>query len=143
MSARGMRHRAREAALQVLYSLDVGRTRDRTPDEAFDAVAAHFELPRGARDFARQLALSVAASREELDELIRAHALRWRLERMAAVDRNILRLAAFELMKTDTPTGVVLDEAVELARRFGDDPSPAFVNGILDALARSLRGGEA
>ena len=140
MSARGMRHRAREAALQVLYSLDVGRARGRTPEEAFEAVARHFELPRGARDFARRLVLSVAVSRDELDELIRAHTHRWRLERMAAVDRNILRLAAFELMKTDTPTGVVIDEAVELARRFGDDPSPAFVNGILDALARSLRG---
>ena len=61
---------------------------------------------------------------------------------MAAVDRNILRIGAYELMHTDTPTQVVLDEAIELARRFGDDPSPAFVNGVLDAVARAIGRGD-
>jgi N utilization substance protein B len=74
-----------------------------------------------------------------LDELIADRAKNWRLSRMAAVDRNVLRLGTYELFHSDTPAAVVIDEAVELARRFGSDTSPAFVNGILDALAEGLR----
>ena len=84
----------------------------------------------------------MSAHREALDARISEHAKNWRLSRMAAVDRNILRLAVYELEHGDTPASVILDEAVELARRFGDDPSPAFVNGVLDAVARSVRGAE-
>ena len=80
-----------------------------------------------------------ARNQSSLDEAIAEHARNWRVSRMAAVDRNVLRLAAFELVHTETPIGVVLDDAVELARSFGSDASPAFVNGILDALARSVR----
>ena len=82
------------------------------------------------------------AHRDALDTRIAEHAKHWRLSRMAAVDRNVLRLAVYELEHGDTPASVILDEAVELARRFGDDPSPAFVNGVLDAVARSVRGAE-
>ena len=82
----------------------------------------------------------MVAHREKLDPLVARHATHWRLERMAAVDRNILRLAAYETLYTDTPGAVVIDEAVNLARRFGSDESPAFVNGVLDALAREVRG---
>ncbi len=71
--------------------------------------------------------------------MIGAQAQNWRVSRMAAVDRNILRMASYELAFTDTPTAVVLNEAVDLARQFGSDPSPAFVNGILDAVARAVR----
>ena len=98
-----------------------------------------FEMAAGARAFARELALETHARESEVDELIGAHARNWRVDRMAVVDRNILRLATWELRFTDTPTAVVLDEAVNLARRFGDDPSPGFVNGILDAIAQGLR----
>ncbi len=110
-----------------------------TPEQTFDAIAEHFEMAAGARAFARELALEAHAREAEVDELIGLHARNWRVDRMAVVDRNILRLAAWELRFTDTPTAVVLDEAVSLARRFGDDPSPAFVNGILDAIAHSVR----
>lgn len=149
------RHRAREVALQVLYAIDLGRSRRAAgsveegvrgpwhPSELrqiFDEVTANFEAPVRARAFASELVERVAVRGEELDAAIAGQARNWRISRMAAVDLNILRLAAYELRYTETPAAVVLDEAIELARRFGSDGSPAFVNGILDALARSVRG---
>ena len=135
------RHQSRQAALQVLYAADLMAGCEPTsPIEAvFDDVARHFELAPGARSFADELVSGVAAVRGELDALLAGHARNWRLSRMAVVDRNVLRLGAFELGHTDTPTSVILDEAIELARRFGAESSPAFVNGVLDAVARALR----
>ena len=158
------RHRAREVALQTLYAIDVESLRremrareaaagdrgecaaragevadSKSPEAVFAGVAAHFEAPPGAREFAWALISEVCARGRSLDALIAARARNWRLSRMAAVDRNILRLGTYELAHTDTPAAVVMDEAVELARRFGSDASPAFVNGILDALAHDLR----
>ena len=140
------RHRSREAALQALYALDVARRRalpeadsPESAAAAYERVAEHFETQQGSQSFARELVVSVTAHQNLLDAKIAEHARNWRVARMAAVDRNILRLAAFELVYTETPIGVVLDEAVELARRFGSDHSPAFVNGILDALAHAER----
>ncbi len=136
------RQQSRQVALQVLYAADVGaRAPAEGPptDEVFDRVADNFELPEGARAFAKELVFGTSARREELDELVSAHATNWRISRMSAVDRNILRLAAYELAHTETPTSVILDEAIELARRFGADPSPTFVNGVLDAVARTAR----
>jgi N utilization substance protein B len=75
----------------------------------------------------------------ELDELLGDHASNWRVTRMAAVDRNVLRIAVYELRDTQTPVAIVIDEAVDLARRFGSDTSPSFVNGVLDAVAREVR----
>jgi N utilization substance protein B len=108
-------------------------------DRVFDVIAAHFEMPESSRVFARELAVSVRARLEQVDAAIVRHARNWRLVRMAVVDRNILRLGSYELAFTDTPVAVVLNEAVDLARRFGSDASPAFVNGILDAIARETR----
>ena len=135
------RHRSREAALQALYAADIGGTLDVARAEAsLDALAEHFELPSGARAFAKELVVGVATERTEIDRRITEVAHRWRLERMAAVDRNVLRLAAWEIVFAGTPREVAIDEAVELARRFGDDASPRFVNGVLDALARAAAG---
>lgn len=106
---------------------------------AFEEVGAHFELPEGARAFAKELVLGVARQRHALDALIGEHASNWRIERMASVDRNVLRVGTYELLHTDAPAPVVIDEAVELARRFGGDRSPAFVNGVLDAVAAVVR----
>jgi N utilization substance protein B len=103
--------------------------------EIFEKVAENFEAPPGAREFAWSLVSEVCAHAEELDRQIASRARNWRISRMAAVDRNVLRLGAYELAYTATPPAVVIDEAVELARRYGSDASPAFVNGILDALA--------
>jgi N utilization substance protein B len=140
------RHRSRQAALQALYAVDVvGALRSGrapTPEAVFEGVAENFDLPEGARAFAKELVAGVLAHRDALDARISEHAKNWRLARMAAVDRNVLRLAVYELEHGDTPATVILDEAVELARRFGDEPSPAFVNGVLDAVARGLRGEE-
>lgn len=133
------RSRSRQAALQVLYALDLTESsRSGTPadmDAMFEAVAENFELPEGAREFAAKLVHGIIEHRVELDALLSEHATNWRLSRMAAVDRNTLRIGAYELSYTDTPARIVLDEAIELARRFGADPSPAFVNGILDAVS--------
>jgi N utilization substance protein B len=136
------RSRSRQAALQVLYAADLG-ARGESPEPAaavLEAVAEHFELAPGARAFAEELVAGVATARDELDALLARHARNWRLSRMAAVDRNVLRIGAWELCHSDTPTSVVLDEAIELARRFGAESSPAFVNGVLDAVARAVRG---
>ena len=141
MGEAGPRRQAREAALQVLYAADVaGRAQaEPAPDvsEVFERVAAHFDLHGGAHAFAKELVLGVDAHRAEIDARIVRHARNWRLERMAAVDRNVLRLATYELLFTQTPHSVVIDEAVELAREFGSEPSPSFTNGVLDAIARA------
>lgn len=150
------RRRARELALQVLYALDVSVREEPSPgptgpcehakpsvqqdvQTAFEAVEANFEMARGSREFAHLLVTEIRSQLPELDIPIRQHSSNWRVERMAIVDRNILRLGAYELLQTDTPRPVILNESVDLARRFGSDSSPAFVNGILDALANSTR----
>jgi N utilization substance protein B len=135
------RHHSRRAALQVLYAVDLAEAGwdAQAAREIFEGVATHFDLRAGARAFAEELALGVVAHRDELDACISEHARNWRVDRMAAVDRNVLRLAAYELLHTGTPASVVLDEAIELARDFGGERSPSFVNGVLDALARECR----
>lgn len=137
------RHLSRRAALQVLYAADLAEkatAEDATPmRDVFDRVATHFDLHAGARSFAWDLVAGVAERQESLDLCIAEHASNWRVDRMAAVDRNVLRLATFELLHTDTPRSVVLNEAVELARDFGADRSPSFVNGVLDAIAEDSR----
>jgi N utilization substance protein B len=140
-SAHAPRSLSREKALQVLYAVDVGHGGALEPaavEAAFAEVGAHFELHAGARAYALELALGVAGHREAIDRLIATHATNWRIERMAAVDRNVLRLAIFEMGWAGVPPSVAIDEAVELARRFGSDPSPGFVNGVLDAVAHAL-----
>lgn len=136
------RRRSRAAALQVLYAIDLARLRDHreiSPQEYFDLSAENFELPEGAKAFAKELVVGVSANCAGLDEIVGAHAHHWRVSRMAAVDRNVLRLAVYEILNSDTPTAIVIDEAIELARRFGGEASPAFVNGILDAVARDRK----
>ena len=143
---RSPRHRSRQVALQVLYAADLVEGASSGPpppvEEIFDRIAANFDLPEGARAFGKELVCGALEQRAELDALLAAHARNWRVSRMATVDRNILRLASYELVRTDTPAAVVIDEAIELARRFGDDPSSAFVNGVLDSVAREVRAGE-
>jgi len=116
---------------------------DVDPEEAsgvaFDRITEHFDVPGTSIDFARELVAGIAKRVAELDELIGLHAKNWRVSRMAAVDRNVLRLGVYELRETETPVAVVIDEAVDLARRFGGDTSPSFVNGVLDAVAREVR----
>lgn len=134
---------ARRLALQVLYAADLALHAAKAEgkvdfDATFEAVAANFDLPAGALAYARELVAGVAASREAIDDRVALHARNWRIERMATVDRNILRLSVLELLQGQVPHNVVINEAIELARDFGSDASPAFVNGVLDAVARDL-----
>jgi len=132
------RHQAREAALQVLYFSEVGGA---TPDAALDAYFAEHlpEAGESLRAFATVLVRGTATDRAALDELIGRHSQHWRVDRLAVIDRLILRMAAWELQhQSDTPAAVVIDEAIELARTFGTDESPRFVNGVLDAIHATL-----
>ncbi len=97
-------------------------------------------IDQETRGFARVLAIEAWAVRGRIDALLAKTAAHWRVKRMAPVDRNVLRLGAYELLETDTAVQVVIDEAVELGKRFGGSESPKFVNGILDAIARETRG---
>jgi len=126
------RTRARELALQFLYTVDVKGAGAR--DELDDFLTAS-GASRAARLFATQLVDGVLAHREELDARISALAERWSLQRIAAVDRNILRLGGFELLHSpDVPVRVALNEAIELGKRYSTAQSGAFVNGILDQI---------
>jgi N utilization substance protein B len=136
----GPRHQAREAALQILYFWEVGGAR---PDDAVRAVFAEHlpEASDAVKAFAARIVQGTIEHLPATDRLIAEHAEHWRLERMAIIDRLILRMAVWELShEPETPAAVVLDEAVELARTFGTDESTSFVNGVLDAVRRTLAG---
>jgi N utilization substance protein B len=131
----GTRREARELALQALYQLDVAGEGDPAPALFW----SHFDAEREVQDFARELVDGVAAHRERIDALIAASAEHWRLPRLSRVDLGVLRLATFELLaRPDIPASVTIDEAIEIARRFGSEDSPAFVNGVLDHIAQVL-----
>jgi N utilization substance protein B len=136
------RRAARALALQVLFGLDDGLD-DGDAAAAVAGGAERFELPadQAVRELATALVALVVAHgrRGGADDAVVAGSRNWRLERMARVDRNILRLAVGELIHAaDTPVRVVINEAVELAKRFGTAESPAFVNGVLDRIAANL-----
>jgi transcription antitermination protein NusB len=131
----GSRREARELALQALYQLDVAGEGD--PGTA--PFWSHFDAEPDVQAFARELVDGVAAHRERVDTLIAASAEHWRLPRLSRVDLSLLRLATFELLaRPDIPASVTIDEAIEIARRFGSEDSPAFVNGVLDHVAQVL-----
>jgi N utilization substance protein B len=130
------RHRSREHALQILFQWDM---RKQPVDESiaafYGSLYSEENAARPERDeFLEQLVRGTVEKSGEIDALISGHAEHWRIERMPAVDRNILRLAIYELRNTDTPPAVTIDEALELARRFSTEESVLFVNGVLDAV---------
>lgn len=127
----GHRHRSRECAMQIMYQVDAGTN----ASEAISDFFAHFALSQEGIDFATELVKGAVHHLPELDEKITTHSSKWRIDRMAVVDRNILRLAAYELTYTpELPPKVVLDEWIEVAKRYGTEHSSAFVNGILDSM---------
>ncbi len=133
------RRKSRERALQMLFLWDARR---QPVDEAIDAYYdTLFSEERPERDsFAAALLRGTVERAPELDERISRHAEHWRLERMPAVDRNILRLAVYEMIHIGSPPAVVIDEALELARKFSTEESVQFVNGVLDAIHREAPG---
>jgi N utilization substance protein B len=130
------RRKSREYAMQMLYQWEMGGN---TPEQ----VGATFFLERKAdsevEEFARGLFRGAVNDIKRLDQLLRAHAANWRLERMAAVDRSILRMAVYELLNCpETPPHAVINEALEIARRFSGEGAVEFVNGILDTILKTL-----
>jgi N utilization substance protein B len=134
-----IRRRAREIALQVLYQLDIVQG---DPQEALTLYFENFRPSEKTRQFCQRLVEGVCQEQEEIDRVIEENAENWTLKRMAVVDRNILRLATFELLNCpDIPFKASLNEAIELAKKFGNDDSSAFINGILDQI-HSLGGAD-
>lgn len=132
----GIKRQAREIALQVLYPVDMT---DLSVDDALARFFDCFDAEPKARARAEEIVRGVHLHRERIDEVLAQASPRWRLERMALVDRNVLRLCVHELLfDIETPARVVIDEGVEIAKRFGAEESARFVNGVLDAAARTL-----
>jgi transcription antitermination protein NusB len=133
------RHRSRQRALQVLFACDL---RKQPVDEAvasfYDTLDSEENPPQQTPpdEFMEALVRGAAAKAEEIDRRIAEKSEHWRLERMPAVDRNILRMAIYEMTEMGTPPAVAIDEALELARQFSGDGSVAFINGVLDAVRR-------
>jgi len=137
----GGRRRAREAALQMLYQWEVGRA------SAYEAIATYWPahdddepLADSLRDFANALVRGTIERVKEIDGVLSSHAQNWRIERMAVIDRLILRLAIFEfLADRETPPPVIINEALELARTYSGEDAVPFVNGVLDSVKKELR----
>jgi N utilization substance protein B len=131
------RSRAREVVLQILYEDDLNP--DRSPEAADQFLRNRLNQDQELIDFGRMLLAGVRKHRAEIDQLLVERADNWTLERMAVTDRNILRLGAFEILHSETPERVAINEAVELAKRYGAKQSPHFVNGVLDRFMHKER----
>lgn len=146
------RHHAREVALQILYRYDMSLQQAQQAGEGTVATHPtavieelnrhfdHFQVPQEIREFAAELVAGSVRELTALDLLLEKHASNWKVARMGFVDRNLLRMSIYELQKfPDTPASVVIDEAIELAKQFGTQESPAFINGVLDAVKEVVR----
>jgi transcription antitermination protein NusB len=130
------RRKSRELALQMLFQWEVGQ---HLPAEVVAGFLEARQADPEIKEFARRLFEGTVADASRIDPLLRRHAVHWKLERMAAVDRNVLRLALYELLHyPETPPPVIINEALELARRFSTPEAVEFVNGVLDAVHKSL-----
>jgi N utilization substance protein B len=135
------RHKAREQTLQMLFQWDLRRLPLEEIARGYygSLLVAEDAASKPKHDgFAQDLLQGVTEQLPAIDELITRHASNWRLERMPGVDRNVLRIAVYEMLRTDTPAAIVIDEAIELARRFAGEESVQFVNGVLDAIRREI-----
>lgn len=134
----GTRRKAREAALQFLFQDDFPRENELTLvniDERFEQFCQLFQVNKKARTYTMALLQCTVKNRHHIDDLISQCAKNWRLERIAVADRNLLRIGVSEMLYSeDVPHQVAINEAVEIAKRYGSDESPSFVNGILDAV---------
>lgn len=134
------RRKLREYAVQILYSGDFWEMEAAT---ALESHRTYFASGSGDDGFLTRTITGISGCKDEIDDLIRQFSTNWRLERMAIVDRNILRMATYELMHLeDIPRKVSINEAIEVAKKYGGDDSPSFINGILDRIALEVRGPE-
>lgn len=131
----GIRRKARELALQALYQMEMtGNFSPRGPELFWN----HFESSAKSREFAERLIAGAVKHRDVIDAFIEQAAEHWKLERMPRVDRNILRLATYELVFCpDIPVNVTIDEAIEVGKRYGSEESPTFINGVLDQVSNA------
>ena len=138
MSKSGTRRKSRELALQMLFQLDMGK---QTLDEVRQTFwSERRDLDGKVRGFADDLFRVAAERQAEIDQIVERNAENWRMDRMAAVDRNVLRCGVAEMLGADTPKAVVINEALEIARRFSTPESVTFINGVLDSVAKELEG---
>lgn len=134
----GTRRKARECALQMLFAADVAKTQAGVLASDYWKELGEPSMDEATREFSNQLTAGTLREIEKTDETIRTRAEHWRIERMAIVDRNVLRLAVYEFLFTDTPHTVIINEALEIARRFSTFEATQFINGILDAIKHDL-----
>jgi len=128
----GNRRRAREQALQVLYLMDLSKI---SPNEALDFFKCNFDNHEDDYEFVKELVVGVSKHISEIDAKIEKSAQNWKISRMPRIDRNILRLGVYQILHSpDIPPAVAVDESIELSKRFGEDKTPAFVNGLLDRI---------
>jgi N utilization substance protein B len=133
----GTRRQGRELALQVLYQIDMTR---RDVGEALELFWSNFAADEDAREFCECLVRGVIEHRDEISDLIETYAEHWKMSRMTRIDRNILRVAVYELLYChDIPPKVTINEAVEIGKRFGSEDSGSFVNGILDRITHKFK----
>ncbi len=132
----GKRRRSRELAIKVLFHLDFSRD---DPAIAFDLICNNFGASEDVKPFSKELVFGVCIHIKELDDLVAKASQNWRLERIAKVDRSILRLALYELLyRDDIPPKVSINEAVDLGKKFSSEESGAFINGVLDKIYNTL-----
>ena len=138
----GTRRKAREAALQFLFQddfLSTGGTQNGEFTNRFNQFCTLYQISHKARPYALELLNGIRDKQQELDTLIGQNAVNWRLERIAVTDRNLLRVGVYEMIYADdVPHQVAINEAVEIAKRFGSSESPGFINGVLDAVHNGL-----
>lgn len=134
----GTRRKARECALQMLFAADVTKARESVLTKDYWNEVGEQEIDEATREFANKLAVGALRELDTVDERIRSRAEHWRIPRMAIVDRNVLRLAVYEFLFEPTPHTVVINEALEIARRFSTFEATQFINGILDAIKHDL-----
>lgn len=147
----GNRRKGRECALQIMYQLEtqaltavppkmLGSTSKANIQTAAHDFFTHFDAQADVHQHATSLVEGTLAHLEKIDEAIQQHSQKWKIERMSRIDRNVIRIATYELIFAhELPTRVVLDEAIEIAKRFGGEHSGTFANGILDAIAKTVR----
>jgi N utilization substance protein B len=140
--ASGTRRKARESALQMLFAADVDKAQAEELTTAYWTELGDSSFDERTRDFASNLVRGALTNLDTVDDRIRSRAEHWRIERMAIVDRNILRLAVYEFLYEDTPRTVIINEALEIARRFSTFEATQFINGILDGIKLDLEKGE-
>jgi N utilization substance protein B len=135
----GARRRARELAVQILYQMEANPL---DPPEALESFWQSVSAPGQIKEFATRIVEGVHQHREEIDRLIGKYSEHWRLERIDRVDKNILRMGVFELLYCDDiPVKVALNEAIDIGKKFGTEESGAFINGILDRISKTEKGG--